>query len=391
MKTTKVVRTSLALWALGLVMWSSGCSSEPGCVEGASQVCACADGRSGAQSCTSGAFAACVCTGGLDAAAADGEPTDLGRGDAMPDGGVARDAEEDAGFADARPDAAPDAAADAGPADTGLPEYCTRFPMGYSEIPAGTFFMGARPEDRPPQRIFDDEEPRHGVEITRAYWLKQTEVTQAEWEEIGPALPNPSARTGCPLCPVENVSWHEVVDWLNQLSRACGLIPCYPDTAAGRVGVTLDLDCPGFRLPTEAEWEYAARAGTLTNTYNGQSTITATATFSTVLDPIAWYNRDNMNPPSRSVGALRANAWQLRDMLGNVSEFVTDGPRVYADVPLLRDPQGPPLQGGAEPEQRVNRGGSAFLPPSGVRASYRPYSNGFGNPGIGFRIARTRR
>jgi formylglycine-generating enzyme required for sulfatase activity len=302
----------------------------------------------------------------------------------MPDGGVARDAEEDAGFADARPDAAPDAAADAGPVDTGLPQYCTRFPMGYSEIPAGTFFMGARPEDRPPGRFFDVEEPRHGVEITRAYWLKQTEVTQGEWDEIGPALPNPSRRTGCPLCPVENVSWHQVVDWLNQLSRACGLTPCYPDTEAARVGVTLDLDCSGFRLPTEAEWEYAARAGTRTATYAGnlRGTVTDCTTPQANLDGIAWWCL-NSGSRTQAVGGKAANAWGLRDMLGNVWEWTWDRYGTYPGT--VTDPLG-----ATTGSIRVARGGSwssvAQDARSAVRYLYGPGGRGFL---LGLRLARS--
>ena len=142
-------------------------------------------------------------------------------------------------------------------------------------------------------------------------------------------------------------------------------------------------ECPGYRLPTEAEWEYAARAGTTTATYNGN--LDDTGCSSTVLEPIAWYcgnSGDEIHP----VGNLDPNAWGLYDMLGNVSEWCHDRYESDLGSSAVANPWGP-----AAGSYRVFRGGSWDRSAWGTRAAYRfrryPDNRSYN---IGFRPARSR-
>ena len=164
---------------------------------------------------------------------------------------------------------------------------------------------------------------------------------------------NPSGFPECGArCPVEQVSWDDVQEFIRRLNER--------ESASGYV----------YRLPTEAEWEYAARAGT-TGARHGE------------LDEVAWYS-DNSGPTTHPVGEKQANAWGLHDTLGNVWEFVADW---YGEYPAgaVTDPQGPDTGSG-----RVIRGGSwgggAGYVRSAVRFSRSPgHRDGF----IGFRLVRT--
>jgi formylglycine-generating enzyme required for sulfatase activity len=140
--------------------------------------------------------------------------------------------------------------------------------------------------------------------------------------------------------------------------------------------------CPGYRLPTEAEWEYAARAGTTTGTYNGTSTLTDCTNPNPILDPIAWFC-GNAGSTTHAAGGKAANAWGLYDMLGNVWEWVHDWHTTYpGDV---SDPWGP-----AAGSYRVVRGGGWNYDAQIARAAYR----GSGVPSyrsslLGFRPVRS--
>ena len=231
-------------------------------------------------------------------------------------------------------------------------------PAGYVRIAPGTFTMGS-PESE--EGRFD-EEIQHSVTITRAYCMKATEVTQGEWQ-AGTGS-NPSEFKNCGAsCPVENVDWDDAVGYANALSRREGLPECYS-------GLTFTgLGCRGYRLPTEAEWEYAARAGTTGATYGK-------------LEIVAWY-RDNAGETTHPVGQKQPNAFGLYDMLGNVWEWTGDHPK--KDSGAVTDPTGP-----ATGSSRVFRGGSWYTYARYARAALR----GNDAPGarssvLGFRLSRT--
>jgi formylglycine-generating enzyme required for sulfatase activity len=188
-----------------------------------------------------------------------------------------------------------------------------------------------------------NEFPPHDVTIRKGFWMGETEVTQEAYERVT-GKPNPSHFNG-PRLPVENVSWDDAKAYC---------------TAAG-----------GMRLPTEAEWEYAARAGTRSASYGN-------------LNSIAWY-LTNGGHHTHEVGRPSSNAWNLRDMLGNVWEWTADwyAADYYKNSPST-DPKGP-----TEAKQhRVLRGGSWFSNPGDVRVSVRSRSAPSDRSNsIGFRCA----
>ena len=152
--------------------------------------------------------------------------------------------------------------------------------MELVRMPAGEFMMGSD-ADRP------DEKPLHKVTISQPFYLGKYEVTQAQWQEVMGT--NPSHFKGDPNRPVERVSWKMVQEFISKLNA--------------REGHTL------YRLPTEAEWEYAARAGSTTKYYFGDD--------DALLEQYAWYNKNDKGA-THPVGQLKPNAWDLYDMMGNV-------------------------------------------------------------------------
>ncbi len=204
--------------------------------------------------------------------------------------------------------------------------------------------------------------------LTRDFWLKETEVTQGEWQALMGS--NPSYFTACgPSCPVEQMSWFDAVDYVNALSRSEGLPECYGGT--GMSQTFAGLSCRGYRLPTEAEWEYAARAGTTSDRYGA-------------LDAIAWH-AGNSGSTTHAVRGKQPNAWGLYDMLGNVWEWTHDWYGEYG-TGAVTDPLG------ASPgSSRVTiRGGSWDLVPADCRAAFRfDSAPGSRNGNLGFRPARS--
>jgi len=200
-------------------------------------------------------------------------------------------------------------------------------PAGYVVVPAGTFTMGS-PADEPGRR---DEETQHQVTLTRGYCMSATETTQEQWQSLMGSNPSQNS-SGCATCPVEMVSWWDALAYANALSAGQGLQSCYGLTCSGTPGASgytcssvtfAGPNCTGYRLPTEAEWEYAARAGTTGGTYNGTSTLTECESGNTVVDPMAWFC-GNASSTTHAAKGKAANVWGLYDMLGNVWEHCWD-------------------------------------------------------------------
>ena len=195
-----------------------------------------------------------------------------------------------------------------------------------------------------------DERPPREVRLTKGFWLGSTEVTQSQWRQIMPD--NPSISKGNSL-PVENVTWAEAMEFCRRLSER--------DRPGARLPVGAE-----YRLPTEAQWEYACRAGTAGDYAGG-------------LDAMAWYDSNSEQQP-HDVRTKKPNAWGLYDLHGNVWEWCLD---YYAPV----------LPEGIDPEarigtQRVIRGGSYSNPDNRCRSSIREkLSPDERRRNVGFRLA----
>ncbi|MCS6965417.1 MAG: SUMF1/EgtB/PvdO family nonheme iron enzyme [Candidatus Kapabacteria bacterium] len=224
------------------------------------------------------------------------------------------------------------------------------------------------------------EQPVHEVVLTRSLLISPTEVTQSLWDSVMGY--NPSWFRG-ERRPVENITWWEAIDFCNRLSLRHGLRPCY--VVRGDT-VLWERTANGYRLPTEAEWEYACRAGSTTDTYAGDLVQPwgGCDDEEPLLQELAWYCR-NSNDQTHPVGQKRPNAFGLYDMLGNVAEWVWDwfSSTAYGSHEL-QDPVGPPSG-----MDRVVRGGGwnlgSFHLRSASRVGCSPWLH---TPAIGFRIVR---
>lgn len=278
------------------------------------------------------------------------------------------------------------------------PPKSSKPPVGYVLIPAGSFLMGS-PESEADRWPF--EGPQHRVEITRGFWMKTTPVTTGAWHAVVGNRPSRAAKSCGDDCPVERVNWFEALAYANTLSEREGLGPCYAlEDCSGTLGagktyrckgakvksrclddsdlgayrcstVELKKSCTGYRLPTEAEWEYAYRAG-------------AAGAYYGPVDEIAWH-RGNSGRRVQPVAQKKANAWGLHDMAGGVYEWVWDAYERHT------------AEGHTDSEEyvlgsyRVLRGGSWLAPAKAVRAAARhnsaPRRRG---DDIGFRLVRAR-
>ncbi len=273
--------------------------------------------------------------------------------------------------------------------------------LGYSmvEIPAGSFQMGSDPSSSPR----DPDETPHSVEISRPYLLGATEVSQQLWTEVMGRNPVPAGvrtwngsnkKDRCasfglgPELPVQCISWFDAVQFCNVLSQMEGLRPAYQ--LSGQA-VAFDPAANGYRLPTEAEWEHAARAGT-SLAYSGWDAPADACRHGNVSnrDRTDLYETkkpfpcDDGHSGPAPTGTFEANGWGLRDMTGNVWEWTWD---VYGEYPVgpVTDPTGP-----VSGERRVIRGAAWHNTIADSRAANRFY----GTPDsrsywVGLRLART--
>jgi formylglycine-generating enzyme required for sulfatase activity len=221
--------------------------------------------------------------------------------------------------------------------------------MSFVLIPEGSFTMGS-PTGESGR---DSDERQHPVTISKPFYLQTTEVTQKQWAQVMGS--NPSSFKDCgDGCPVENVSWDDAQEFIRRLNQKGG----------GK----------GYRLPSEAEWEYACRARSTGAYWFGDEEAR--------LGEYAWYSLNSENK-THPVGTKKPNAWDLFDMHGNVWEWCQDW---YGEYPTsqVTDPTGPEAG-----EHRVLRGGSWFSYAGGVRSEGRGGDGPGGRIiGIGFRVAR---
>ncbi len=246
----------------------------------------------------------------------------------------------------------------------------------FVRIDAGTFMMGAPDDD---EDAFDGERPQHEVTLTRNFWLQTKPVTQANMAALDSLVD--SEFEECANCPADNITWYDAVAYVNRLSDAHDLPRCYDREGTVIDGETV-YDCSGYRLPTEAEWEFAYRAGTTTPYFWGQTSEPALA------EQYAWFIW-NSGDHTQPVGRLKPNEWGLYDMAGNVEEWTHDAPRPYNED-AATDPGGDAAQ---ENDNRMQRGASALRARQYLRGSNRQVTPaGIANHHefpSGFRIART--
>jgi uncharacterized protein (TIGR02996 family) len=238
------------------------------------------------------------------------------------------------------------------------PRWTNELGMAFVWVPPGVFRMGGPPQEVERQA---NEVPHHAT-LTRGFYLSVHAVTQAQWRAVFGS--NPSRFPGDDR-PVECVSWHDCQEFCQKLSQKTGL---------GQEGPS------PYRLPTEAEWEYACRAGTTTPFFFGQTLSEKEAKFHTN------YHRNpepngNGRPETAPVDAFPANAWGLCGMHGNVFEWCADW---YAPYPseAVQDPSGPALG-----DVRVLRGGSWHSLALRCRSACRGWAApGYRGSDVGFRV-----
>jgi formylglycine-generating enzyme required for sulfatase activity len=247
-------------------------------------------------------------------------------------------------------------------------------------IPAGTFPMGCTLGDK---ECKSDELPLRNITLS-PFQMGETEVTKAQYQAVMESIP--SSLSNCSLCPEKGVSWFDAVVFCNRLSVALGLRPCYYSDSNftqiyGKNGNSWaihnngaafrDISARGFRLPTEAEWEYAARGGNNSLIYSGSNTA----------GNVAWYDI-NSGGKSQSAKVKQGNGYGLFDMSGNVFEWCQDWYSTYTSSDQT-NPVGP-----STGVTRVLRGGAWFISVEYCRVSSRSHFFPSDNFNYGFRVVR---
>ena len=260
------------------------------------------------------------------------------------------------------------------------PRYVTKIGLTMIEIPGGTFTMGSPPPVNPGTQ---NEVPQREVQLA-TFYLSEHEVTWEQYQALVPENPAPDWIRQIPpgQKPVGSVSWILAAAFCNKLSRLEGIRPYYAiaegDGEAKAVTVP-DPDGSGYRLPTEAEWEYAARAGSTSTWFFGDDPA--------MLGDYAWYSGNAGGGPN-AVRLKKLNAWDFFDIYGNVAEWCEDWYGPYQEQSRV-NPRGPatPLP---DTKLKVYRGGSYIRPAECCRSAWRgSASMDFQHQAIGIRVART--
>jgi formylglycine-generating enzyme required for sulfatase activity/outer membrane protein OmpA-like peptidoglycan-associated protein len=241
----------------------------------------------------------------------------------------------------------------------GAAEYINPVGMKFIRVPAGSFMMGS--PDTEIQR--DKNEILHQVTITQDYYLQATEVTQQQWLDVMGTQPSHFKNCGMD-CPVENVRYSDVMAFIKNLNEM--------------------EHTTHYRLPTEAEWEYACRSGSGSAFFNGPMIQEGDNNRNPYLDVMGWYYHNASHAPHR-VALKSPNAWGFYDMHGNVWEWCSDWHRPYPFYAEI-DPKG-----AVSAKAKIRRGGSWAHYPSYCRSAYRSWYDPEDNsPELGFRVAITR-
>jgi len=233
-------------------------------------------------------------------------------------------------------------------------------------VPGGEFQMGS-------SHGKEDERPLHKVRVD-PFLIDRRPVTQEQYDKMDLPNPSPSHFKG-PTRPVEMISWTQAAAYCNARSRAEGLQPCYNEETGA-----CNFAADGYRLPTEAEWEYACRAGTTGDYFFGDAR---------QLGEYAWF-ADNASKQTHPVGQKKPNPWGLYDVYGNVAQWCND---VYDKDYYQKSPPENP-RGPADGDKYVLRGGAWNSSAGSVRSSHRVgeapgfQDACFARDAIGFRCVR---